>query len=42
MKFQILDREERMPSNGINIVYLRIDRWNDYSFVTMFYMSFMD
>ena len=42
MEFQLLDRGERIPSNAKNKVYLSIDYWNDYSFVTMFYMDFVD
>lgn len=36
MIFQILKSRSATPSSGTNIVYLRIDHWNDYSFVTMF------
>lgn len=42
MEFQILSRNARVPDSGINTVYLRIDHWNDYSFVTMFHMSLHD
>ncbi|PRD67874.1 hypothetical protein C6P61_14310 [Malikia spinosa] len=36
MRFFIIGRNER-PKNGIsNTVYLKVDHWNDHSFVTMF------
>ncbi|MCK5347102.1 MAG: ATP-binding protein, partial [Candidatus Heimdallarchaeota archaeon] len=31
-----------MPDQGIRTVYLKIDHWNDFSFVTMFYLSLHD
>ncbi len=42
MKFCVLSRNDLIPSSGNNTVYLRIDHWNDYSFVTMFFMSLYD
>lgn len=39
MKFYILDKSDKTPNNSI---CLRIDRWNDYSFVTMFYLTYYD
>ncbi|WP_282167112.1 AAA family ATPase [Shewanella japonica] len=42
MKFVILSRDEIKPSSGTDTVYLRIDHWNDFSFVTMFYMTLFD
>lgn len=36
IQFKIIDRNERMPSGQFNTVYLKIDYWNDYSFITMF------
>jgi len=42
MKFCVLSRDASMPRSGKNTVYLRIDHWNDYSFVTMFFMSLHD
>ncbi|MDH2274468.1 AAA family ATPase [Moraxella porci] len=39
VKFQILDQNEKILSDSI---ILQIDRWNDYSFVTMFYLSYYD
>ncbi len=40
MKFRVLSTN--VPSSGKNAVYLKIDHWNDYSFVTMFFMSLHD
>lgn len=42
MKFRVLARGSWAPDKGENTVYLRIDRWNDYSFVTMFQMLVHD
>jgi predicted ATPase len=42
MEFQVLSRNARIPDTGVNTVYLKIDHWNDYSFVTMFQMSLHD
>jgi predicted ATPase len=42
MDFKIIPRNDRAPSSGFNTAYLTIDRWNDYSFVTMFYLSLHD
>lgn len=42
MNFVILDRNEKDPSDAKNAAHLRIDRWNDYNFVTMFYMTVHD
>lgn len=42
MEFRILSRDQRVPSSGLNAAYLKIDHWNDYSFVTMFYLSLHD
>lgn len=38
----IIPREQRIPSSGVNTAYLHVDRWNDFSFVTMFYLSLYD
>lgn len=36
IRFKVIDRNE-IPESGLsNTVYLRIDNWNDYSFITMF------
>lgn len=42
MKFKVVTRSSSIPASGSNTVYLRTDNWNDYSFVTMFYMSVHD
>jgi predicted ATPase len=42
MQFVLLDKNASPPADGRNSVYLRIDLWNDYSFVTMFHMSLHD
>jgi len=42
MEFRVLARNDRVPYSGKNTVYLRIDEWNDYWFVTMFHMSLHD
>ena len=42
MNFNVVQRGESIPEFGRNSVYLKVDSWNDYSFVTMFYMSLHD
>ena len=42
MNFLLLDRNEEIPSNAKNLVCLTYDRWNDYSYTTMFFMNFID
>ncbi|WP_423203712.1 AAA family ATPase [Pseudomonas kribbensis] len=42
MEFVILPVGARKPNQGKSTVYLEKDNWNDYSFVTMFYMSLHD
>lgn len=42
MKFVILKRNDRTPKSGKNSAYLTIDHWNDFSFVTMFYLEVHD
>lgn len=36
IKFKIIDRGQPTPSGNSNTVFLKIDQWNDYSFITMF------
>jgi len=36
MQFHVIDRGSFAPDEDKNAVYLRIDHWNDYSFVTSF------
>lgn len=42
LNFKVLSREEWIPEKGNNTVYLKIDHWNDYSFVTSFEISLHD
>ncbi|ORJ52666.1 AAA family ATPase [Geothermobacter hydrogeniphilus] len=42
MEFRVLPRSTWAPETGNNTIYLKIDHWNDYSFVTMFHMSLHD
>ncbi|UGA37354.1 hypothetical protein JOS77_25455 [Chromobacterium haemolyticum] len=44
MNFIVIGRGQKEPVAvfGREAVYLRADRWNDYSFVTMFYLSMHD
>ena len=42
MEFHVLSRRNGVPDTGKSSVYLKIDHWNDFSFVTMFYMSIHD
>lgn len=36
LRFTIVDRGKAFPEKGVNEAFLRVDYWNDYSFVTMF------
>ncbi len=42
MDIRIIPRGVSIPGAGRNTVYLTVDYWNDYSFVTMFYLSVHD
>ena len=42
MKFRVIKRDHRITGVHRNVVFLRIDHWNDYSFVTLFHMFFYD
>ena len=42
IKINIVPREQCVPTTGVNTAYLHVDRWNDFSFVTMFYLSLHD
>ncbi|MEQ9831413.1 AAA family ATPase [Pectobacterium versatile] len=42
MDIIIVPREQRIPASGISTAYLHVDRWNDFSFITMFYMYLFD
>ena len=42
IQFLLIDRGKTPPETGKNTAYLQIDYWNDFSFVTMFYLSVHD
>ncbi|WP_374128195.1 AAA family ATPase [Sphingomonas sp. 28-62-11] len=42
MQFTIIDRGKNFPSSGRNQAFLRVDFWNDFSFVTMFEVLLYD
>jgi len=42
MKFIIVPNNQRTPDEGLDTAYLHVDNWNDYSFVTMFYLTVFD
>ncbi len=42
MNIIIVPRDKRIPSPGVSTAYLHVDHWNDFSFVTMFYLSLFD
>ncbi|MCZ2722976.1 hypothetical protein O1D97_15485 [Marinomonas sp. 15G1-11] len=42
MEFRVLSKSTWVPENGKNTAYLKVNHWNDYSFVTMFYLSLHD
>ncbi|WP_432464108.1 hypothetical protein [Agarivorans sp. QJM3NY_33] len=42
MNIVIVPRNQRIPPSGVSTAYLHIDHWNDFSFVTMFYLSLFD
>lgn len=42
MFFHVIPRSQAAPQTGQNEVYLRIDHWNDFSFVTMFEVVLFD
>lgn len=42
MEFRVLSKSKWAPENGKDSVYLKIDNWNDYSFVTLFHLSLHD
>lgn len=42
MNFVVLDRNENKPPTSINTAYLSVDYWNDFSFITMFYLTVFD
>ncbi|MEL0636683.1 AAA family ATPase [Marinomonas sp. TI.3.20] len=42
MKIVVVPRNQRIPSEGFSTAYLKIDHWNDFSFVTMFDLKLFD
>ncbi|EGQ7694167.1 ATP-binding protein [Vibrio vulnificus] len=42
MNFTLVSQNQSIPLQGNNKAYLQIDNWNDYSFVTMFYLVVFD
>lgn len=42
MEFRVISKNQSLPDKGSSTVYLRKDSWNDFSFVTMFYMHLHD
>lgn len=42
MQFKLFERRDKFPNNAKNLVCLTVDGWNDYSFVTMFFMNVFD
>jgi len=42
MNFVVIDNYSRKPPASVDTAYLSVDNWNDYSFVTMFYLTVFD
>ncbi|MBD8524349.1 AAA family ATPase [Pseudoxanthomonas sp. CAU 1598] len=42
MQFRVIPKGQPLPQTGSDEVYLRVDHWNDYSFVTMFFLAYRD
>lgn len=42
LNFELVDRSTPVPSTGLSTVYLQIDHWNDFSYVTMFSVTIFD
>lgn len=42
MEFRVLSKTTRIPDAGRNTAYLKVDLWNDYSFVTTFHLTLHD
>lgn len=42
MEFKVVSGNYDIPDEGVDTIYLGIDRWNDFSFVTQFYMTLYD
>ncbi|MDB2374150.1 ATP-binding protein [Psychrosphaera haliotis] len=42
MDFVVVNNYGRAPTTAVDTAYLSVDNWNDYSFVTMFYLTVFD
>lgn len=42
IEFRLLSRGSKTPEEGSQVVYLTIDHWNDFSYVTMFQVELYD
>lgn len=42
MNIIIIPREQRVPTSGTSTAYLQVDYWNDYSFITQFFLTLFD
>jgi ABC-type branched-subunit amino acid transport system ATPase component len=42
LQFIQVQRSQPIPNDGLNVAYLKIDNWNDYSFVTSFGVTVFD
>jgi len=42
MNFVVIDNYGRKPPASVDTAYLSVNNWNDYSFVTMFYLTVFD
>lgn len=42
MQFRVIDSDDQIPDSGSDTIYLSIDNWNDFSFVTQFHMYLHD
>lgn len=42
LHFKVIPSAQWLPTQGKNTVYLKIEKWNDYSFVTFFEVSLHD
>lgn len=40
MQFRVIPKGQSLPQIGRDEVYLWVDHWNDYSFVTMFFVAY--
>lgn len=42
INIKLVERGKSPPSQGVNTAYLTIDKWNDFSYVTLFYLYIYD